>query len=172
MTKHGMSKTSIYRCWQQVIQRCENPKSPDYKNYGGRGITVCERWHTFENFYEDMGDKPKGLTLERINNDGNYEPGNCEWATWKKQQNNRRNHIKIKGKFVMKLAKWIRSSTTEELRKLAKKIGCHPNYLYQICNDGCSAGLAKKIEKWTMKLTPDCIVTRHDLRPDIWKKGE
>lgn len=72
----------------------------------------------------------------------------------------------------MKLSKWMKKSTFEELKELAKLIGCHPRYLYQVRVKGCSAGLAKKIERWTMKLTPDRIVTRHDLRPDIWKKGE
>lgn len=72
----------------------------------------------------------------------------------------------------MKLSKWIKVSTTTELKKLAKKCGCRSNYLYQIAKKGCSAGLAKKIERNTKKMTPDCVVTRHDLRPDIWEKNE
>lgn len=72
----------------------------------------------------------------------------------------------------MKLGKWIDVTTTAELKKLAKKCDCHSNYLYQVATKGCSAGLAKKIERFTQRITPNYVVTRHDLRPDIWKKGE
>jgi hypothetical protein len=78
-----------------MIDRCTNKNNIKYPKYGGRGIIVCERWRTFENFLVDMGEKPEGKTLDRINNDGIYEPSNVRWATPKQQANNRSNNIKI-----------------------------------------------------------------------------
>lgn len=96
ITKHGHSTRSrtapAYTSWCKMLTRCNNPNDTHYDRYGGRGIKVCKRWtEKFENFLNDMGERPIGSTLERINNDGDYEPGNCRWVTRKDQMRNRCN---------------------------------------------------------------------------------
>lgn len=92
--RHGhaltYSASPTYRSWQKMRSRCNNPRNNRWEEYGGRGISVCRRWDVFENFLADMGERPEGTTLDRINVDGDYKPGNCRWATPKEQRENRR----------------------------------------------------------------------------------
>ncbi|MBQ7705884.1 MAG: hypothetical protein IJT73_10770 [Selenomonadaceae bacterium] len=97
---HGMTKTKIYKSWNEMKRRCSTPSAESFADYGGRGIKVCERWLKFETFYEDVSKLPhfgeKGYTLDRINNDGNYEPANVRWADKKTQSNNTRRNVIVK----------------------------------------------------------------------------
>lgn len=91
ITTHGMSRTKTYNSWVSMLQRCYNPNETGYKNWGGRGITVCDAWNnSFEAFLADMGERPEGTSLDRIDNNGDYEPGNCKWSTRKEQNLNKR----------------------------------------------------------------------------------
>jgi len=92
---HGMAGTKLYNVWNTMRFRCDNVKCECYKNYGGRGIKVCKRWEKFENFYKDMGDCQKGLSLDRIDNSKGYNKANCRWATVEEQVSNKRNNVKL-----------------------------------------------------------------------------
>jgi len=90
-----MTKKSVYRIWTSMMARCFNSGNSAYHDYGARGITVCERWLKFENFYADMGERPEGKTLDRIDNDKSYSPNNCRWASVKEQSRNKRSNVWI-----------------------------------------------------------------------------
>lgn len=107
---HGMYRTPTHISWKSMLNRCQNPKNNQYKNYGARGITVCREWLNFSQFLKDMGERPKGTTLGRKDNDGNYEPLNCEWQGGKEQRHNSRQrlHYMTVGDVTMCLADWCR----------------------------------------------------------------
>lgn len=118
-TTHSMFGTPTYSSWSSMMTRCKNQKSKSYANYGARGIKVCERWNLFENFLQDMGEKPKkGMSIERINNDGNYEPGNCRWATPKEQASNTR-----RTKLTQELVSQIRAGQVSK-EEVMHQTGC------------------------------------------------
>lgn len=108
MTTHGLQGNALYEVWSRMLRRTTNAEDAGFKNYGGRGIEVCPRWQSLENFIKDMGPSyRKGLTIDRIDNSGNYEPGNCRWTTRVVQQRNRRNNVWLTylGK-TLTLAEW------------------------------------------------------------------
>lgn len=116
-TTHGKTNTRVYKTWESMLARCYNKNNNRYKNYGAKGVTVCERWFKFANFYRDMGDD-NGLTLDRKHNNQGYSKANCRWANMKEQQNNRTNNVLITFKNKTQTAKqW-----SEELNIPAKRI--------------------------------------------------
>ena len=105
---HGFTKHPLYNTWYQMLKRCSDEAAHNFQHYGGRGIQVCERWQSVANFIEDMGDSHSaGMTLDRVDNDGDYSPSNCRWATHKEQMNNTRfNHaITFRG-LTMNIGEW------------------------------------------------------------------
>lgn len=114
---HGMSATPEYRSWRAMKARCYNEKFPAYEYWGGRGIKVCDKWiDSFQEFYADMGNRPQGTTLDRIDNNGDYTPNNCRWATLTEQSHNKRtpkkNKVGVKGvRFNAKDGVWISQIT-------------------------------------------------------------
>lgn len=126
--KHGMSASREYRTWESMLSRCERKTDREYPSWGGRGIKVCKRWHDFRTFYADMGKRPKGMTLDRIDNNGNYEPSNCRWATAKTQNNNRRSNTLITYK-----------GRTQTLQQWADEVGIGSNTIHnRVVNLGWS----------------------------------
>jgi hypothetical protein len=120
-TKHGMSRTRTYSIWRGMHDRCSGPNISEY--HGKRGIKVCNRWNSFENFLSDMGEAPLGKSLDRYpNNDGDYEPGNCRWATPMEQQNNTRYNVNI-----------TFAGKTQSLSAWSRELGIsHPTLTYRL----------------------------------------
>lgn len=131
MTVHGCAgrgrKSRTYKVWSGMLARCQIKSATGYKNYGGRGISVCERWQSFEKFAADMGDPPSAThTVERIDNNGNYEPGNCRWATRLEQGANKRNNRIVEhGCLSMTVAEWSRHLGISK-STLIEALGKHP----------------------------------------------
>lgn len=113
---HGASHTAAYKAWFGMLQRCTNPNNGKWHRYGGRGIAVCDRWLSYENFLADMGPRPAAMTLDRRENDGNYEPSNCRWATQKQQGNNRGNNRIV-------IVEGVALTISEAARKAGKNLG-------------------------------------------------
>lgn len=124
---HGMSSTSEYRSWLGMKQRCGNKNNHKYYRYGGRGISVCDRWKdSFQNFFFDMGPKPDpSFSIDRIENDGDYKPSNCRWASIKDQQNNTsKNHNLTLGEITKTIAQWAENlNMSEDVIFARKKLG-------------------------------------------------
>lgn len=125
---YGMSRT--YRIWAGMKTRCLNPRRKDWKYYGGRGIKVCERWMTFQNFLLDMGECPPDGTIERIDNDGNYEPANCRWIPQAEQKRNARSNVIVEIDGVkFHLSEW------------ARRLEVDPSYICRL----------RRVHGWTTK---------------------
>jgi hypothetical protein len=121
--------TRSYESWRSMKARCLNPNHDSYKNYGGRGIMICERWMVFENFLADMGERPEGMTLDRIDNDGHYDPENCKWSTHREQRINSKQG-KLTEEDVAEIKKLLTSGMKQY--KIAEKFGVIPQTISAI----------------------------------------
>lgn len=120
--KHGMDGTPTYNAWAHMLTRCNNVRHKQYPEYGGRGIKVCDEWHKFENFFADMGEKPDGYSLDRIDNDAGYSKANCRWATITQQIRNRRVSVKREHNGIMKSAAEIAAENGIKWRTVYERL--------------------------------------------------
>jgi hypothetical protein len=126
-TRHGQTDSPTWKTWKSMLDRCELRAHKSFKDYGGRGIRVCDSWRTYENFVADMGARPDGMQLDRVDNSKGYEPGNCRWSTPKQNCNNRRSSRYLEFKSERRtVAQWARSS------------GMSPSTLFKRLEDGWS----------------------------------
>ena len=132
-TYHGLSNHKDYQLWNGLFTRCYNPNVKIFKYYGGRGISVCERWDNFKNFLDDMGDRPEGMQLDRIDNNGNYEPNNCRWVTPKENNAHIKGDIPDQDMLGKRFGKWLVISSVKH------KSG----HRYYLCK--CDCGIEKII---------------------------
>lgn len=129
--RHGEYNSLLHRIWCSMRQRCTNPKDQAYPDYGGRGIKVCERWDSYEAFRDDMGPRPPGATVDRKNNDGDYCPDNCRWATRKQQNNNRRDNVRL-----------THNGKTQTVPEWADELGVKPGTIHMRLKRGWTASEA------------------------------
>jgi hypothetical protein len=123
----GRAETPEYQSWGAMLARCNNPRNASFKRYGGRGLAVCKRWYKFENFLADMGPRPTGHILDRINNNKNYGPKNCRWAPPKESANNRHNTFYLTA-----------FNKTQPLMHWARETGIYPNTIRERLRQGWS----------------------------------
>ena len=132
VTKHGQSRHGAATSWYNMLCRCTNPNNPNYSDYGGRGIAICDRWMELTNFIADMGERPYGATLDRIDVDGPYSPENCRWASRKQQCNNQRTNQRV-----------VYNGAEYTIGELSDKTGISYSTLYgRIAKRGMSVRLA------------------------------
>ncbi len=136
--RHGLSQTKAYFCWKHMLDRCYKSTHPNYQNYGARGITVCDRWRdSLDNFIADMGQPPDAHTLDRTNNNGNYEPDNCKWRTYTQQNRNLRSNtlLTFNGK-------------TQCLSAWSEELGIHIQTLMQRRKKGWPVEFILSTDRW------------------------